>query len=71
LDWAYGKWSYVKRDYNADGAAKMELIVSLLEKYGAKRLDELFASEPANFLQMFASSATGLKTIYRMAQGQS
>jgi ankyrin repeat protein len=62
LDWAYFEWGLAESDYGDEAANQMEIIVRLLEKYGAKFSRDLYADKPEKQLKMFASYDTGLFT---------
>jgi hypothetical protein len=63
LDWAYFEWRYVELEYDDEATKQMEVIVKLLEKYGAKFSRDLFADKPEKHLEIFASYDTGLFTV--------
>jgi hypothetical protein len=62
LDWAYFEWGFVELEYDEEATKQMEVIVKLLEKYGAKFSRDLFADRPEKQLKIFASYDTGLFT---------
>lgn len=46
LDWAYYKWYIIELGENDELTGKMERIVRLFEKYGAKYTEDIFADKP-------------------------
>lgn len=69
LDWAdFDQWyeetksDEFKEEGDEDRAKKMSEIVQLLKDYGAKSLSEIYTNTLKDFLEIFASSTTGLVT---------